>query len=86
MWFGNFFQLWKDNFRWPEYQFSDKGSELKGQKVTWWFFLTSAKDSRIAGPGADRSESIQDFQNMVGPGPIRDFEVFLSTGPVQSKV
>ena len=28
------------------------------------------------------SESVQDFQNFVGPGPFRDLEFFLGPGPV----
>ena len=27
-------------------------------------------------PGTDRSESVQDFQNFVGPGPVPSFEIF----------
>ena len=38
------------------------------------------------GPGTDRSESVQDFQNCVGPGPVRDLEIFLGPGPSWSVI
>ena len=32
------------------------------------------------------SESVQDFQNFVGPGPVPGFEIFLGPGPVRSQI
>ena len=34
------------------------------------------------GPGTDRSESVRDFQNFVGPGLVWDLEIFIGRGPV----
>ena len=34
------------------------------------------------GPGTDGSESVRDFPNFVGPGPVPGFEIFLGPGPV----
>ena len=34
------------------------------------------------GPGSDRNESVRDFQNFVGPGPIRYLEIFRGPNPV----
>ena len=42
----------------------------------------------IHGPpwtGTDRSESVRDVQDFVGPGPVRYLEIFLDPGPVRSQ-
>ena len=39
---------------------------------------TGRLNDRKPDPGTDRSESVRDFQNFVGPGPVRDLEIFLS--------
>ena len=33
-------------------------------------------------PGTDQSESVWDFQNFVGPGPVQELDFFLGPGPV----
>ena len=38
------------------------------------------------GPGTYRSESVRDFQNFVGPGPVPGFEIFLGSGPSWSGI
>ena len=37
-----------------------------------------------SGWGTDRSDLFGDFQNFVGPGPVRHFRIFLSPSPVPS--
>ena len=35
------------------------------------------------GPRTDRSESVRDFQNLIHPGSVPGFEIFLGPGPVR---
>ena len=39
---------------------------------------------RSPDPGTNRSESVRDFQNFVGPGPVQDFRIVLGSGPIRS--
>ena len=41
---------------------------------------------RPPGPGTDRSESVQDSHNFVGPGPVRNLEIVLGPGPVPALI
>ena len=43
--------------------------------------MTRAGIQEPRSPGTDRSESVPDNKNSVGPGPVLDFEDYLGPGP-----
>ena len=57
---------------------STKFSDLEAKIFN---FMTRAGIQEPRSPGTDRSESVPDNKNSVGPGSVLDFEDFLGPGP-----
>ena len=56
--------------------------------MTFLVALSVQGGTGIHGPpwtGTDRSESVRDVQDFVGPGPVRYLQIFLVPGPVRSQ-